>query len=135
MSEIFRFIAQRPVQRASSKEIQKRLIKAYVESQGSDERSTGSGFHQRLRTKFEDDDLVGMLAETRTFVDSDEFVGDLADVVVVEKGNESTPLLANLDSWLLNWSDRVAPKDLSDRVKLFSNKTPGQLVATLDYRS
>ncbi len=119
MSEVFRFVAQRPVQRAAPAEISRRLIPAY------DPSAQPSDLRGRLRERRADGDREGMEQVSQEFAASDRFVTSL--------GSLGTPI-ARLDEWLLDRGDEAAPALVSDRVKTLTGKKPQELVGTAPYK-
>ncbi len=118
MNEIFRFAAQRAIQRAAPKEIEDNLFKTYGETQ----RST---FHQQLRDWHEQDDGAAMISAARAYISFTDFVDDL--------GTLNTPL-ATLDGWLLDRDDEAPPKQVSAQVQSLTAKSPDLLVGTNEYQ-
>jgi hypothetical protein len=119
MSEVFRFVAERPVQRAAPKDVESKTIKAYEEPQRS-------SFHQQLRAEYEQKDRAGMVTLADNFVKSSaDFVKALSTL--------GTPL-AVLDAWLLDGADRIPPVQVGEKIKTLTGKTPGQLVVTEAYK-
>lgn len=119
MSEVFRFVVQRPVQRAAQKDVKQKLIAIFPAGETTPLRT------QLLELRLQQD-REGMEQACVSFMASNQFVSTLTVL--------ATPL-AQLDSWLLDREDRATPSEVAAHVKAVSGKTPKELVATAQYRS
>ncbi|MDQ3855712.1 MAG: hypothetical protein M3281_04870, partial [Chloroflexota bacterium] len=119
MSEVFRFVTQRPVQRAAPEDVRRKLINAY------DPSAEPTSLRMRLREKRAQGDREGMDQVSKEFVSSSRFVPSL--------GSLTTPL-AKLDAWLLDRGDQAPPAQVSDQVKALTGKKPDALIATPQYK-
>src|SRR5688500_18725678 len=86
VATVFRFVAERPAQRAARRYREHRIIRAY----GVGDQETK--LHQQLRAARAEGNRESMLQFARAYITSDAFVVDLARLPFA---------LADIDEWLL----------------------------------
>lgn len=120
MSTLFRFVAERPVQRTAAPTLRYRLIQAY--GAGADE----TALHGDLGTAKQNADRQAMLTRAQQFIASDDFTGDVA----------ALPFgLQPIDAWLLAREDMPEPAQLIEEIRRLATKRPKEIVATEQFKT
>lgn len=115
--DVFRFVSQRPVQRATSEELSKRVIP--YDLTGSDEYALAPSKTKRMT--YEE-----AFKWAKDCNESPEFVSDLKEL--------TTPI-ATLDEWLLTQSNRIKPDTLTKQIKDVTRQKPEDLIQGEVYRA